>query len=234
VGPGEALYVRCVDSSWKACYEKLHFDQQADAEAHIHTSSCTSYHAVSASASRVREAHDCGLLLSAESRCLQHCAGKYGDIGALCAAQELGLVFSPLLMRGAASSIAGLQKLQWLHTELHCPLPGDITAVAASTGDVEMLRWLKSKGCLFNKQTSHSVAETPDNLHVLQYLYEQGCPWHDHICGAAGEAGDLEQLKWLHAHGAVVDVFTADIAADGGAVPVFEWLQQQPDVEFIA
>jgi hypothetical protein len=97
-----------------------------------------------------------------------------------------------------------------------------------------MLRWLKGRSCSFNKQTSRCAAGVPDNLQALQYLYEQGCPWHDDICGAAGRSGDLEQLKWLHAHCAVVDAFTAVTAAGGGAVHVFERLQQQPGVRFIA
>jgi hypothetical protein len=232
VGPGEALFIRCVDSNWKACYDKLSNTQHANSKEHVHTSSCTTYQAVFASASRVTEAHDLGLPLSAESKRLQHCAGKYGDIGALCAAQELGLVFSPILMRGAASSIAGLQKLQWLCAEQHCPLPDNITATAARAGNAEMLRWLKGRGCLFNEQTSRIAAGTPDNLQVLQYLYEQGCPWHDSWCGAAGRAVDLEQLKWLHAHGALLDDCAVLIAASGGAVHVFQWLQQQ-GVDFL-
>jgi hypothetical protein len=231
VGSGEALFIRCVDSNWKACYDKLSNTQHANSKEHVHTSSCTTYQAVFASASRVTEAHDLGLPLSAENKRLQHCAGKYGNIGTLCAAQELGLRFSEPLMCGAASSIAGLQKLQWLCAEQHCPLPDNITATAARAGNAEMLRWLKSRGCLFNEQTSRSGAETPDNLHALQYLYEQGCPWHDRICGTAGEAGDLEQLKWLHAHGATLDEAAAEIAASGGAVHVLEWMQQQ-GVEF--
>jgi hypothetical protein len=144
----------------------------------------------------------------------------------LAAAQELGLSFSQHLMRGAASS-RSLPKLQWLHAEQNCPLPDDITAVAAEVGDVEMLRWLKSRGCLFTKQTSSSAAGIPDNLHVLQFLYEQGCPWHDYICAAAARSGALGQLKWLHAHGATLDGMVAGIAAEGGAVHVFEWMQQQ-------
>jgi hypothetical protein len=228
VGPGEALYIRCVDSSWRACYDKLNSRQHNNSTEHVHASTCTSYQAVFASASRVRAAHDCGLLLSADTvnNGMQRCAGKYGDISTLCVAQELGLVLSPPLMRGAASGCC-LPKLQWLHTEQRCPLPDDITAVAARAGDVEMLRWLKSKGCSFNQDTFSTAAVTPDNLHVLQFLHDEGCPWHYSICGAAGEAGDLEQLKWLHAHGATLDHSTADFAAGGGAVHVFEWLQQQ-------
>jgi hypothetical protein len=50
---------------------------------------------------------------------MQHCAGKYGDISTLCAAQELDLAYSHYLMHGAATSRC-LSKLRWLPTEQHC------------------------------------------------------------------------------------------------------------------
>jgi hypothetical protein len=230
VGTGEAIFLRAVNRSWKACYDRLIVGQQADEEEHIHTSICTSYQAVFASASRVRLADHSGLLFAADNSCLQYCAGKYAAISTLAAAHDLGLPFSQHLMQGAARSRC-LAKLQWLHTEQQCPLPDDITAAAAKAGDVETLRWLKIRGSSFTQQTSRSGARTANNLHVLQFLHDEGCPWDEDICGAAGKAGDLEQLKWLHAHGATLNDRTADIAAEGGAVHVLEWLQQQQGIE---
>jgi Ankyrin repeats (3 copies) len=67
---------------------------------------------------------------------------------------------------------------------------------------------------------------------VLKYLHEQGCPWHDIVCESVAWGDDLEQLKWLHAHGAVLDNRAVESAAQNGAVHVFEWLQQQQGIEF--
>jgi hypothetical protein len=232
VGPGEALFIRAVNSSWKACYDKLTTASQQDcSEEHVHGSSCTAYPAVFASASRVKAALKSGLRFDKAKDKLCVCAGRHAGIDALAAAHELGLPFSAAVMRGAASSRC-LSKLQWLHIEQQCPFPGEITMIAARAGDVEMLRWLKSAGCCFDKWTSLRGAQSGNNLNVLQFLHAEGCPWHPNVCGAAGEAGDLEQLKWLFSHGATVDNSTAMIAARGGAVPVLEWLQQQQqDVE---
>jgi hypothetical protein len=227
VGGGEALYMRAVNSSWKACYDKLTTEsQQAHSKKHVHTSFCTSYQAAFASATRVRLAQDNDLQLHEENEHLQRSAGLHAGIGALLVAQELGLLLSPALMRGAAASKC-LSKVQWLHTEQHCPLPDGITAVAARAGDLEKLRWLQQRGCTLDINTSRSGAATADNLPVLQFLYENGCPLHNDVCRVAGDAGDLEQLKWLHAHGAVVNNSTAIEASTGGAVHVFEWLRQQ-------
>eukprot|EP00953_Heterococcus_sp_UTEX-ZZ885_P012570 7207-Heterococcus_DN1.PRE.2 len=220
----------CSNALLQAGLLKATLDFQSSSEEHLHTSSCTSYKAVFASASRVRAAHDSGLRLHEANKQLSSCAGTYADVDTLEAAHDLGLPFSAHVMRGAASSRC-LSKLQWLHIEQQCPFPGEITLIAARAGDVEMLRWLKSAGCCFDKWTSLRGAQSGNNLNVLQFLHAEGCPWHPNVCGAAGEAGDLEQLNWLFSHGATVDNSTAMIAARGGAVPVLEWLQQQQDVE---
>jgi hypothetical protein len=136
------------------------------------------------SASRVKAAHDSGLRLHEAKKQLYLCAGRHAGIDALVAAHELGLPLSADVMRGAASSRC-LSKLQWLHIEQRCPLSDDITAVTARACDVEMLRWLKRAGCCFDKWTSLRGAQTGNNLHVLQFLHAEGCPWHPIVCGAA-------------------------------------------------
>jgi hypothetical protein len=76
--------------------------------------------------------------------------------------------------------------------------------------------------------TTHRAAAQPNNLLVLQYLHEEGCPWHDEICAAAAASGDLEQLQWVHAHGGILSAETAVYAASSGAaLHILEWLQQQ-------
>jgi hypothetical protein len=139
-------------------------------------------------------------------------------------------------------SVAAVEKLSWLHLHKSCPLPTlseadlevffwplqDITATAAASGSTEVLRWLKQHGCVFSQVTSHRAAAQPDNLKVLQYLVEEDCPLGDAVCAAAVRSGDLEQLKWVHAHGGILDTDTAvSAASNGAAVPTFEWLQQQ-------
>jgi hypothetical protein len=62
---------------------------------------------------------------------------------------------------------------------------------------------------------------------VLQYLLDEGCPWHLEMCDQAAEAGDLQQLQWLYEHGGVLNSTTAERAAEGGSVRILEWLQQQ-------
>jgi hypothetical protein len=232
VGGNQALYVRPVNSSWMACYDKTTINQQGRIGWHVHTSFCTSYRAVLASASRVRLAHDAGLLFSAKYS-LEHCAGKHANTSTLEAAHKLGLPFSSTLLESAARSRC-FSKLQWLYTEQRCLLPKGVTAEAARAGDVEMLRWLQGIGCELTEETSAAAASTANNLEVLKFLHEQGCPWHRDVCESAAYDDDLEQLKWLHAHGAVIGNNAANTAAEVGAARVLEWLQQQQGVEFTA
>jgi hypothetical protein len=236
---GQGLYVSTVSKSWRACYEKL---AQAKAprctRLHVHSNTCTSYAAVFASPARLLWAHDWKLqyyvgaldhISNLRGQRVQRSAGRHADIGTLQIAHQHGLAWTPLLVRSAALS-GSVPKLAWLCDEQRCLLPDDIMDAAAESGNVEMLQWLKQRGHVFSERTTLSAARKPHNISVLQFLMEQGCDWHDSICGAAAGAGDLEQLKWLHQHGATLHSFTTLDAAGspyGGVVSIFEWLQQQ-------
>jgi len=42
------------------------------------------------------------------------------------------------------------------------------------------------------------------NLFILQYLHENGCPWDEKCCAVASSNGHLEVLKYLHENGCAV------------------------------
>jgi hypothetical protein len=95
---------------------------------------------------------------------------------------------------------------------------------AALSGSVLKLAWLcNEQRCALPA----TIMDAAHNIPMLQFLMDEGCDWHDRICGAAAGAGDLEQLKWLHQHGATLHRLTALDAARSGDVSIFEWLQQQ-------
>ena len=224
---GQGLYARTVSKSWKACYEQL-VHSKGSSRRHVHSSECTSYAAAFASPARLLWAHDCNwdLRYYVEAHdissfingdILQECAGRYADIATLQTAHQRGLAWTPLIVRSAALS-GSLPKLVWLCDEQHCPLPADIVEAAAEGGSVEMLQWLKQKGFKVSTRTTTSAARRLHNIPVLQFLLNEGCEWHDRICNAAAEAGDLEQLKWLHQHGATLHREALEYAVRSGVV----------------
>jgi hypothetical protein len=238
----EGVYVKTDCKEWSACYQKLMAVPQKKLtlkSQHAHSCSCTAVSAAFTSATRVRLASLWGLYRLHFDQAptygrLRRCAGRVGDVEALQAAHKLGLPYSHDVVRGAAES-GCLDKLKWLYKEQSwtlLPMPKDITGDAAAGGSIEMLRWLKETGFTFTQSTSYKAAGRAKNLHVLQYLLAEGCPWHPELCDQAAEAGDLQQLQWLYEHGSVLNSTTAERAAEGGSVRVLEWLQQQQGVQF--
>eukprot|EP00953_Heterococcus_sp_UTEX-ZZ885_P000468 773-Heterococcus_DN1.PRE.2 len=214
-----------VSSSWRACFRDVVGETMSlsDPE-HVHTSNCTSGAAVFGSSRRVYLARTWGLKWFRPEH--YRAAGYLADTGTLLSAAKQGLrLGDPELMQSAARSNS-LAKLQWLCDEQHCALPNDITFFAA--GSVELLQWLKQRGCVFDGNTSRSAAGRPRNLHVLRYLQAEGCAFHQDICTAAAVTGDLEQLQWLHQQGGALRPSVANAAtASSNAISVLEWLQQQ-------
>jgi hypothetical protein len=214
---GEGLFVTAVSSSWKVCFETL-----------SHKSSCTTYAAALASPSRVQLAHACGLQLNRHA--VIKVAGLYADIDTLLAALHLGLSCSSHLARSAVRS-RDVEKVRLLRSHAFAGsdghnLPDDITAVAASTGSIEMLRMLRET-CVFDRHTSRSAAQRPNNAAMLQYLLDEGCPWFIDSCSTVAETGDLKQLQWVHQHASPLTARISQHAARSGSVQVFEFLQQQ-------
>jgi hypothetical protein len=148
-------------------------------------------------------------------------AGRFADIATLQAAHELGLSWSQSVVEGAARSGA-LKKLQWLVLHQHCSLPERIDEFAAAEGSVDVLRWLKQQGVAFTEQTSKAAAWKANNLDVLTYLVEAGCPLHPQICDETAYTADLKQMQWLHSRGCAVSASTAARAAAVGALHVLE------------
>ena len=76
---------------------------------------------------------------------------------------------------------------------------------AAARGDVEMLKWLRAKGCPWDEGTC-AAAAYGGHLEVLKWLRAGGCPWDNWTCAYAAEGGNLEVPKWLRAEGCPWDM----------------------------
>jgi hypothetical protein len=190
VGGAQALFVKPVNKQWEKAYEKMIAQLPVDRSQHAHTSRCTSYREAVASPMRLKLAHCFGLPIAAKQTDwdLLHCAGQHGDVQTLKMAFLLGMPKSARVAHGAAKS-GDLDKLIWLHSKQRCPLPVNITATAAGARSKSILQWLKRKGYKFDKETSYCAAEVPDNLEVLQYLYDEQCPRYDRICQGGAMSG---------------------------------------------
>ena len=106
---------------------------------------------------------------------------------------------------------------------------------AAMHGELEMLRWLRGRGCEWGTLVCTNAAKNA-HLHILKFAREQGCPWRGAgtsqgsavvgcwghargggggalVCAAAAGNGELETLRWLRLHGCPWDCSTVEAAA---------------------
>jgi hypothetical protein len=99
----------------------------------------------------------------------------------------------------------------------------DICSTAACEGYLDMLIWLREKGCNWDKYTCASAASN-GHIHILKYAHENGCPWHDLTCKVAANTGNIECLKYAHLNGCPVNEETCEAAADGGHLDCLVYL----------
>lgn len=71
---------------------------------------------------------------------------------------------------------------------------------AVSSGNIELVKWLRSEGAQWNDNTLVSAARN-GNIELLQYLFQSGCPFTNSIaCAVAVTKKSLEVLQFLHQH----------------------------------
>ncbi|KXZ47946.1 hypothetical protein GPECTOR_31g308 [Gonium pectorale] len=127
-------------------------------------------------------------------------AAAGGHLAALQALHAAGCPVSPLDVACAAAEGGHLAAVAWAveafgaAATLHTPL----FASAALSGNVQMLAWLRERGCPWDEQAVTNAAEAGDGK-ALAWLAERGCPMP-----AQGEAyvraarnGDLQTLACL-------------------------------------
>ncbi|WZN63220.1 hypothetical protein HKI87_07g47670 [Chloropicon roscoffensis] len=109
-------------------------------------------------------------------------------------------------------------KLSKLWDELTC-------SSAAYGGQLELIKWLRAKGCPWNINTSRSAAYG-GQLEVLQCMRAQDppCPWDSDVCYWAAQKGHLEVLRWARSQGCPWNEEVPRAAAQGGQLKVLIWL----------
>ncbi|GFH57139.1 hypothetical protein CTEN210_13615 [Chaetoceros tenuissimus] len=68
--------------------------------------------------------------------------------------------------------------------------------VAAETGNVDMLKYLKSLGCVFTAKTMKDAVSS-DNLECVKYLRSVDCPWNKYSSYEVVDGHSLELVRYL-------------------------------------
>ena len=99
---------------------------------------------------------------------------------------------------------------------------------AARHGHLEVLKWLRAKGCPWGTRTSAGAARG-GRLEVLQWMRAQDppCPWNCRVIHHAALHGHLEVLRWARSQGCPWDGRAPRAAAKGGHLEVLQWMRAQ-------
>merc|ERR1711934_735087 len=69
----------------------------------------------------------------------------------------------------------------------------EITGAAARGGQLETLKWLRSKGCPWDEDACAGAAES-GHLEMVKWLRSEGCPWDARVWGFFRRAGIGERV----------------------------------------
>jgi len=137
---------------------------------------------------------------------------------------EQGHTSNTRTMAYAASS-GNLECLRYLH-ENGCEWDWRATANAAYGGYLECLRYLHEHGCEWNVWAIDNASGN-GHLDCLKYLHENGCQWDTSstvLCAAA--KGHLECLRYLHKSGCPFDSCASSAAAFNGQLACLKYLYE--------
>lgn len=118
-----------------------------------------------------------------------------------------------------------LEVLKWLRSRGY-PWNSHVCDEAAANDHLELLKWARDRECPWNANTCISAAQN-GRLEILKWLHEQKCPWGESTCTKAALGGYLETLKWLKEQGCPWDTSTCSHAAYNGHLELLQWARGQ-------
>ena len=116
-----------------------------------------------------------------------------------------------------AVKLGYISTLKHLHSRGRLRYKVNLCEAAASSGQFEVLKVLRAKGCPWDWRTCAYAAEF-GHLEVLQWARENDCPWDEKTCTYAVVGGNPEVLLWLRANGCPWNTQARQMAAKLGYV----------------
>eukprot|EP00953_Heterococcus_sp_UTEX-ZZ885_P009814 5748-Heterococcus_DN1.PRE.4 len=230
VGSGHHLFISEVSKQFRACYLTVpvfegvyNYEHGDDVEVNFEpcTTACTS---IFESLSRLRLAVQLGFTVDAKSWCCQMIAGIVADIETLVELHEQHhMQYTADVGRGAAQS-GSVSKLQWLLDEQDCPQSDDLDCYAVRAPTLDVLKWLRQRGCKFTAKTCAEAAMAPNAASMLQYLHSEGAPSGASTMVQAITYHELPLLQWLYERGCPLSEEAVEVALTLQDPSVLHWL----------
>jgi len=130
---------------------------------------------------------------------------------------------------GAIVTEGSLDTSKWFYTHhmIDIDRPSNMCTIAASSGHLEILKWLRANGFSWDTTTCFNTA-MKGQLEILQYLHENGCLWNEWTCSLAAETGHLDVLKYVRSvdNKCPWSALTFKNAAMNGHLEIVVWLHE--------
>ena len=131
-----------------------------------------------------------------------------------------------MLMVDTAAMFGHMDLVQWLCQDRGHTIDRNVMAWAASSGNLNLVQWLRSEGCPWDGDT-YSFAARKGHLELMKWLHANGCPWTTCV-SVDGEDADYEEPG---------PPTVCENAARGGHVATLRWAIQNGcpyDAEYCA
>jgi hypothetical protein len=102
-----------------------------------------------------------------------------------------------------------------------------VSSAAVRTDNLDLLKWLIDEGCPWNNQTLINGALYSSNLGMLKYAHELGAAHDANTMQIAARQSSLEVVQYLHEVGCLWNTQTCGSAAFRKDPTVFKWLYTQ-------
>ena len=146
---------------------------------------------------------------------------KFHGLAAKCSKDKVPykLDIKPFIASG------NLEVVKYLAQMPHHIWKASYCSTAADAGQLEVLKWLRSNNCPWDKETCNR-AVTGGYLEVLQWVRQEGCPWDGTTSLRAAACGRLEIFKWVIQEGCPWTKDAFSVAAGCGHCPIIEFAVQ--------
>ena len=112
--------------------------------------------------------------------------------------------------------------------EWKCPNDHCVTAVAAASGNLNMLKYLHSSGILCNEYTSGMAARN-NKLDCFEFLVSVGCPVDERAAAWTAIEGHLDMVEYLYENGYPANPLIYNLSVTYGYSNIIGWLRDHQD-----
>lgn len=123
-----------------------------------------------------------------------------------------------------------LKMLKFLTTDYALRVDHGAVQLAAQTGNLEILKWLKENQYPWDNFTC-KCAINNNHFELLKWMINNGCPWDTNddyhaLCGIAAEKGQLNWIQWIISNGGHWDNVTCGGAVKAGRIDILKWVRE--------